>query len=78
MGIIIPVYFCTAMCIWLIRGKGLSGFAACGRIIWTVLEMKNVEDPELTNTDWLRKFYYLVYRTEHLNQLNVKTQGIGN
>jgi len=40
--------------------------------------MKNVEHPELTNTDWLQKLYYLVDITEHLNQLNVKMQGIGN
>jgi len=40
--------------------------------------MKNVEHPELTNTDWLQKFYYLVDMTEHLNQFNVKMQGIGN
>ena len=40
--------------------------------------MKNVEHPELTNPDWLGKFYYLVGITKHLNQRNVKMQGIGN
>uniref|UniRef100_A0A3P8VP17 Uncharacterized protein n=1 Tax=Cynoglossus semilaevis TaxID=244447 RepID=A0A3P8VP17_CYNSE len=51
---------------WLSRGKVLSRFAAC------------VEHPELAETEWLLKFYYLVDITEHLNQLNVKMQGIGN
>eukprot|EP00079_Xenopus_tropicalis_P009770 XP_002934073.2 PREDICTED: general transcription factor II-I repeat domain-containing protein 2A-like [Xenopus tropicalis] len=63
---------------WLSRGKVLSRFAACLSEIRTFLEMKNVERPELANTEWLLKFYYLVDMTEHLNQLNVKMQGIGN
>uniref|UniRef100_A0A673CGC6 HAT C-terminal dimerisation domain-containing protein n=1 Tax=Sphaeramia orbicularis TaxID=375764 RepID=A0A673CGC6_9TELE len=63
---------------WLSRGKVLSRFAACLSEIRTFLEMKNVEHPELTDTEWLLKFYYLVDITEHLNQLNVKMQGIGN
>ena len=63
---------------WLSRGKVLSRFAACLDEIRTFLEMKNVKHPELTNLEWLRKFYYLVDMTEHLNQLNVKMQGIGN
>ena len=63
---------------WWSRGKVLSRFAACLSEIRTFLEMKNVEHPELTNTDWLQKFYYLVDMAEHLNQLNVKMQGIGN
>ncbi|XP_076810295.1 general transcription factor II-I repeat domain-containing protein 2B-like [Clavelina lepadiformis] len=40
--------------------------------------MNNVKHPELTNNDWLRKFYYLVDMTGHLNKLNVKKQGTGN
>ncbi|RVE58859.1 hypothetical protein OJAV_G00198850 [Oryzias javanicus] len=40
--------------------------------------MKGIEHPELAETEWLLKFYYLVDMTEHLNQLNVKMQGIGN
>lgn len=40
--------------------------------------MKNVEHPELADTEWLLKFYYFVDLTAHLNQLNVKIQGIGN
>ncbi|XP_073537652.1 general transcription factor II-I repeat domain-containing protein 2A-like [Phyllobates terribilis] len=63
---------------WLSRGKVLSRFAACLSEIRTFLEMKNVEHPELANTEWLLKFYYLVDMTEHLNQLNVKMQGVGN
>ncbi|XP_072262903.1 general transcription factor II-I repeat domain-containing protein 2A-like [Pyxicephalus adspersus] len=63
---------------WLSRGKVLSRFAASLSEIRTFLEMKNVEHPELANTEWLLKFYYLVDMTEHLNQLNVKMQGVGN
>ena len=63
---------------WLSRGKVLSRFAACLSEIRTFLEMKNVEHPELADTEWLLKFYYLVDMTEHLNQLNVKMQGVGN
>uniref|UniRef100_A0A3B4APP5 HAT C-terminal dimerisation domain-containing protein n=1 Tax=Periophthalmus magnuspinnatus TaxID=409849 RepID=A0A3B4APP5_9GOBI len=51
---------------WLSRGKVLSRFVAC------------IEHPELAETEWLLKFYYLVDMTEHLNQLNVKMQFIGN
>ena len=40
--------------------------------------MKNVEHTELADTEWLLKFYYLVHMTDHLNQLNVKMQGVGN
>ena len=64
--------------LWLSRGKVLNCFAACLREIRTFLEIKYVEHPELTNLDCLRKFYYLVDITEHLNQFNVKRQGIGN
>ncbi|XP_066135745.1 protein FAM200C-like [Saccopteryx bilineata] len=63
---------------WLSRGKVLSCFAACLSEIRTFLEMKNIEHPELANTEWLLKFYYLVDMTEHLNQLSVKMQGVGN
>ncbi|KAM6983489.1 general transcription factor II-I repeat domain-containing protein 2B [Tautogolabrus adspersus] len=57
---------------WLSRGKVLSRFAACLNEIRTFLEMKGIEHPELAETEWLLKFYYLVDMTEHLNQLNVK------
>ncbi|XP_076802838.1 general transcription factor II-I repeat domain-containing protein 2B-like isoform X2 [Clavelina lepadiformis] len=63
---------------WLSRGKVLNRFAACLREIRTFLEMNNVKHPELTNNDWLRKFYYLMDMTGHLNQLNMKMQGTGN
>ncbi|KAJ4945074.1 hypothetical protein JOQ06_013612 [Pogonophryne albipinna] len=63
---------------WLSRGKVLSHFAACLSEIRTFLEMKGVKHPELDNTDWLLQFHYLVDITGHLNQLNVKMQGIGN
>lgn len=63
---------------WLSRGKVLSRFAACLNEIRTFLEMKGIEHSELAKTEWLLKFYYLVDITEHLNQLNVKMQGVGN
>ena len=63
---------------WLSRGKVLSRFAACLSEIRSFLEMKGIKHPELANDEWLLKFYYLVDMTEHLNQLNVKMQGIGN
>uniref|UniRef100_A0A3P9JU81 HAT C-terminal dimerisation domain-containing protein n=1 Tax=Oryzias latipes TaxID=8090 RepID=A0A3P9JU81_ORYLA len=59
---------------WLSRGKVLSRFAACLSEIRTFLERKNVEHPELADTEWLLKFYYLVDMTGHLNHLNVKMQ----
>ena len=59
------------MC-WLSRRKVLSRFVICLSEIRTFLEMKNVEHPELADTEWLLKFCYLVAMTEHLNQLNVK------
>uniref|UniRef100_H3AYP7 HAT C-terminal dimerisation domain-containing protein n=1 Tax=Latimeria chalumnae TaxID=7897 RepID=H3AYP7_LATCH len=63
---------------WLSHGKVLTRFAACLKEIKTFLEMKGVTHPELSNCDWLLKFYYLVDITGHLNQLNVKLQGQGN
>uniref|UniRef100_A0A3B5RFG0 DUF4371 domain-containing protein n=1 Tax=Xiphophorus maculatus TaxID=8083 RepID=A0A3B5RFG0_XIPMA len=63
---------------WLSRGKVLCRFAACLNEIRTFLAMKGIEHPELAETEWLLKFYYLVDMTEHLNQLNVKMQGTGN
>uniref|UniRef100_A0A8C5H083 HAT C-terminal dimerisation domain-containing protein n=1 Tax=Gouania willdenowi TaxID=441366 RepID=A0A8C5H083_GOUWI len=63
---------------WLSRGKVLSCFAACLNKIWTFLKIKGIEHPELAETEWLLKFYSLVDVTEHLSQLNVKMQGIGN
>nr|XP_014339756.1 PREDICTED: general transcription factor II-I repeat domain-containing protein 2B-like [Latimeria chalumnae] len=63
---------------WLSHGKVLACFAACLKEIKTFLEMKGVTHPELSNCDWLLKFYYLVDITGHLNQLNVKLQGQGN
>uniref|UniRef100_A0A3B3C531 SPIN-DOC-like zinc-finger domain-containing protein n=1 Tax=Oryzias melastigma TaxID=30732 RepID=A0A3B3C531_ORYME len=53
-------------------------YHACLNEIRTFLEMKGIEHPELAETEWLLKFYYLVDITEHLNQLNGKMQGIGN
>uniref|UniRef100_A0A3B5B0A8 Uncharacterized protein n=1 Tax=Stegastes partitus TaxID=144197 RepID=A0A3B5B0A8_9TELE len=63
---------------WLSRGKVLTRFVACLNEIRTFLEMKGIKHPELAETEWLLKFYCLVDMTEHLNQLNVKMQGIGN
>uniref|UniRef100_A0A3Q2ZWW5 DUF4371 domain-containing protein n=1 Tax=Kryptolebias marmoratus TaxID=37003 RepID=A0A3Q2ZWW5_KRYMA len=51
---------------------------SCMSEIRTFLKMKNIEHLELANTEWLLKFFYLVDMTEHLNQLNVKMQSIGN
>lgn len=62
---------------WLLRGKVLSCFVACLSKIRTFLEMKDIEHPELANTEWLLKFDHLGDMTEHLNQLNVKMQSIG-
>ena len=56
----------------------LSGLAAYLGEIRMFLQLKNVKHPELTNSDWLREFYYLVDMTEHLNWLSVKIQGVGN
>uniref|UniRef100_A0A3B3HBW8 DUF4371 domain-containing protein n=1 Tax=Oryzias latipes TaxID=8090 RepID=A0A3B3HBW8_ORYLA len=63
---------------WLSRGKVLSRFAVCLGEIRTILEMKNVEHPEIAGTEWLLKFFYLVDMTGHLNHLNEKMQGIRN
>lgn len=63
---------------WLSRGKVLSRFAACLSEIRTFLQMKGIQYPQLADTEWLLKFYYLVDMTGHLNHLNVKMQGIGN
>uniref|UniRef100_A0A3P9K9L9 HAT C-terminal dimerisation domain-containing protein n=1 Tax=Oryzias latipes TaxID=8090 RepID=A0A3P9K9L9_ORYLA len=63
---------------WLSRGKVLSRFAACLSKIRTFLERKNVKHPELADTEWLLKFYYLVDMTGHLNHLNVKMQCVVN
>ncbi|XP_067950446.1 general transcription factor II-I repeat domain-containing protein 2-like [Watersipora subatra] len=57
---------------WLSREKVLNHFAACLSEIQAFLAMKNVEHPELADTEWLLKFYYFVDMTEHLNQLIVK------
>lgn len=77
LGILILVCFCTATCIGCQKGK-LSHFAACLSKIRNFLVMKNVEHSELADTEWLLKFYYLVYMTGHLNQLNVKMYCVGN
>ena len=61
---------------WLSRGKVLSRFAACLSEIRTFHQMKGFKHPELTDTEWLLKFYYLVDMTEHLNQLNVKIKAL--
>ncbi|XP_067939665.1 protein FAM200C-like [Watersipora subatra] len=63
---------------WLSRGKVLSRFATCLSGIQAFLAMENVEHSELADTEWLLKFYYIMDMTEHLNQLNVKMQGVGN
>lgn len=42
---------------WLPRGKVLSCSVAFLSKIRTFLEMKDFENPELTNTEWLLRFY---------------------
>ena len=42
---------------WLSKGKVISRFAACLSEIRTFLDIKNVEHPELANTEWLLKLY---------------------
>lgn len=63
---------------WFSRRKVPSRFVACLSKVPTFLEIKNIEHPELANTESLQKFDYLVDMTEHLNRLNVKMQGVGN
>uniref|UniRef100_A0A3Q3G864 HAT C-terminal dimerisation domain-containing protein n=1 Tax=Kryptolebias marmoratus TaxID=37003 RepID=A0A3Q3G864_KRYMA len=57
---------------------GLLLHSNCMSEIQTFLEMKNIEHPELANTEWLLKVFYLVDMSEHLNQLNVTMQDVGN
>jgi zinc finger BED domain-containing protein 5/7/8/9 len=59
-------------------GKVLSRLADCLGEIRTFVELNNVEHPDLADTEWLLKFHYLVDMTEHLNQLNVQMQAVGN
>lgn len=56
----------------------LARFAACLNEVKAFLKKKAIIHPELTDQDWLCKFYYLVDITGHLNQLNVRMQGHGN
>uniref|UniRef100_A0A671LBA9 Uncharacterized protein n=1 Tax=Sinocyclocheilus anshuiensis TaxID=1608454 RepID=A0A671LBA9_9TELE len=63
---------------WLSKGRVLARFAACLDEVKAFLEKKGITHPELTDQDWLCKFYYLVDITGHLNQLNVRMQGHGN
>ncbi|KAK1339089.1 LOW QUALITY PROTEIN: hypothetical protein QTO34_019762, partial [Cnephaeus nilssonii] len=43
-----------------------------------LLHNKGVHYPELTNDQWIQKFYFMVDVTTHLNQLNHKRHGKGN
>ncbi|GFN87063.1 general transcription factor ii-i repeat domain-containing 2-like protein [Plakobranchus ocellatus] len=58
------------------KREGAQQFCGCLSDIWTFLERKIIEHPELADFEWILKFYYLMDMTEHLNQLNVKRQGV--
>uniref|UniRef100_H3A3U8 Uncharacterized protein n=1 Tax=Latimeria chalumnae TaxID=7897 RepID=H3A3U8_LATCH len=63
---------------WLSRGRVLSHFANCLPDIKEFLEEVGIFHPELANSDWLQKFYFLVDITSHLHLLNARLQGQGN
>lgn len=59
---------------WLSRGEVLKRFA-CLEHVKTFLESKGLSYPELQDYNWLRKFYFMVDMTSHLNTLNKNLQG---
>jgi predicted nucleotidyltransferase len=63
---------------WLSRGNVLKRFASLLSEIRTFLLEKGVHYPEITNDQWIQKFYFMVDVTSHLNQLNHKLQRKGN
>ena len=63
---------------WLSRENVLKRFASLLTEIKTFLLKKGVRYPELTDNQWIQKFYFTIDVTSHLNQLNRKLQGKGN
>jgi hypothetical protein len=63
---------------WLSRGSVLNRFARCLPDLKAFCEEIGLISPELSDPEWLFKFYYLVDMTEHLNTLNKKLQGRGH
>uniref|UniRef100_A0A8C4X7H4 HAT C-terminal dimerisation domain-containing protein n=1 Tax=Erpetoichthys calabaricus TaxID=27687 RepID=A0A8C4X7H4_ERPCA len=63
---------------WLSRGNVLKRFTSLLLEIKAFLLEKGVDYPELTDDQWIQKFYFMVDVTSHLNNLNRKLQEKGN
>ena len=63
---------------WLSRGEVLRRFVACLEHVKTFLKSKDLNYPQLEDTEWLEKLHFLVDMTSHLNKLNESLQGRGN
>uniref|UniRef100_A0A8C1I0R4 HAT C-terminal dimerisation domain-containing protein n=1 Tax=Cyprinus carpio carpio TaxID=630221 RepID=A0A8C1I0R4_CYPCA len=63
---------------WLSRGEVLRRFVACLEHVKTFLKSKNLNYPQLEDTEWLEKLHFMVDMTSHLNMLNKSLQGRGN
>ncbi|XP_076033002.1 general transcription factor II-I repeat domain-containing protein 2A-like [Oratosquilla oratoria] len=56
----------------------LRRFVACLEHEKTFLKSKDLNYPQLEDTEWLEKLHFLVDMTSHLNKLNESLQGRGN
>ncbi|CAK6438343.1 unnamed protein product [Pipistrellus nathusii] len=63
---------------WLSRGNVLKHFAFLLTEVKAFLLEKGVHYPELSDDQWIQKFYFMVDVMSHLNQLNRNLQGKGN
>lgn len=63
---------------WLSRGEVLRHFVACLEHVKTFLKSKDLNYPQLEDTEWLEKLHFMVDMTSHLNMLNKSLQGRGN
>lgn len=63
---------------WLSRGEVLRRFVACLEHVKTFLKSKDLNYPQLEDTEWLEKLHFMVDMTSHLNMLNESLQGRGN